>query len=166
MNNQQSLLAEFEYEMANTRRVLARIPVDKKAWKPHEKSMTLGRLTQHVAEIPSWMTMTLNTDVLDFAKYNSPSAEFHTTEELLHQFDDHMKTAVRTLKEATDEHFSKPWTMRNGEEIYFTMPKAAVIRTWVMNHNVHHRAQLGVYLRLLNIPIPGMYGPSADDRGM
>ncbi len=166
MNFQQSLLAEFEYEMANTRRVLARVPTDKKSWKPHDKSMELGRLTQHVAEIPSWMTMTLKTDVLDFAKDNVASPDFHSTEELLSQFDNNLKTAIHTLKEATNEHFSQPWTMRNGEQIYFTMPKAAVIRTWVMNHNIHHRAQLGVYLRLLNIAVPGVYGPSADDSGM
>ena len=166
MNTQQSLLAEFEYEMANTRRVLARIPADKKNWTPHEKSMDLGRLTRHVADIPSWMTMTLKTDELDFSKENVPSPDFHSTDELLAQFDANTKTAIHSLKEASEEHFSQPWTMRNGEQIFFTMPKSAVIRTWVMNHNIHHRAQLGVYLRLLNIPVPGLYGPSADDTGM
>ncbi len=160
-----ALIPEYEMELKNTRKMLERVPMEKADWKPHEKSMSLGRLAIHVAEIPNWMTVTLTTDELDFAKgYTKTKAD--TKEELLKVFDDYAAIAMEDLKKATDETFLGNWTMRNGDHIYFTMPKVVVARSFAMNHLYHHRAQLSVYLRLLDIPVPGMYGPTADEPSM
>lgn len=166
MIQSQVLLVEFQQEAANTRKLLALVPTDNLEYKPHEKSMSLGRLSIHVAEIAGWWKECLINDELDFAKEDFTPKVFETNAALLAYYDDLVSKAETILHEVADEEFSKPWTMRNGEQIYFTMPKAAVVRTWCLNHWYHHRAQLGVYLRLLNIPVPGVYGPSADDHGM
>ncbi len=158
-----ALIPEYEMELKNTRKMLERVPMEKADWKPHEKSMTLGRLATHVAEIPDWMTNTFITDELDFAK-GFTSNKVATTDELLKLFDDCSTRAMKELKNATDEIFLSNWTLRNGDHIYFTMPKAVVARNFAMNHLYHHRAQLSVYLRLLDVAIPGMYGPSADEK--
>lgn len=157
------LIAELQMEAASTAKMLARIPTDKFGWAPHEKSMKMGRLANHVAELPSWITMTMNTEVLDFANWDYKPAVATTAEELVAIHDQHVKEAVACLENATDADFEKMWTMRNGEQIYFTLPKKVVLRTWAFSHQYHHRGQLSVYLRLLDIPVPGMYGPSADD---
>lgn len=162
MKLSQTLLAEFKQEAASTRKLLAIVPFDNPDWKPHEKSMTLRRLSTHIAEITGWWKECLVKDELDFAKSGNPKAPLTSTEELLAFFDDLVVKGEKILNEVAEEEFNKPWTMRNGDQIYFTMPKAAVARTWCMNHLYHHRGQLTVYLRLLNIPIPGMYGPTAD----
>jgi uncharacterized damage-inducible protein DinB len=166
MKQSQILLGEFQQEAANTRKLLALVPMDNLEYKPHEKSMSLGRLSFHVAEITGWWKVFLINNELDFAKGNFTPKVFETNTALLAYYDDLVSKAETILKEVADEEFSKPWTMRNGKQIYFTMHKAAVVRTWCLNHWYHHRAQLGVYLRLLNIPVPGVYGPSADDNGM
>ena len=157
------MLAELQQEGITTRKMLALVPVDKKDWKPHEKSMALGNLSRHVAEIYGWPKETVQDDVLDFSKMDHKPVEITSNEQLLALFDKCMAKAKEILENTPDEEMAKPWTMRNGETIFFTMPKAQVMRTWVLNHSVHHRAQLGVYLRLLDIPIPGSYGPSADE---
>ena len=157
------MLAELQQEGIATRKILALVPIDKKDWKPHEKSMALGSLSRHVAEIYGWPKETIQDDELDFAKMDGNPVEVNSTEELLALFDKCIAKAKEVLEKTPDEEMSKPWTMRQGEMIFFTMPKAQVMRTWVLNHSVHHRAQLGVYLRLLDIPIPGSYGPSADE---
>jgi uncharacterized damage-inducible protein DinB len=159
----QSLLPELKHEIASTRKMLARIPFDKWDWKPHEKSFSLGRLTDHVAELVNWLPFTLSTSELDFAKnpYQSPKSE--SSEQLLANYDRDAAACIAAVEGATDEQFMENWTMRNGDQVFFTMPKAAVIRTWAMNHLVHHRGQLSVYLRLLDVPVPGMYGPTADE---
>lgn len=166
MSLSKSMLAEMQHEAANTRKLLEIVPLEKADFKPHEKSMTLGRLATHIAEITGWWKETLTQDVLDFANMDYKPRELKTTEELLALHDDLVTKATLILSEINDEEFGKMWTMRNGEHIYFTMPKGAVARSWCMNHLYHHRGQLTVYLRLLNVKLPGIYGPTADDQTM
>lgn len=161
-----AFLAELDNEAKVTRTVLERVPADKFDWKPHEKSMTFGRLASHVAEMFGWTKETLKSDVLDFAKMDYKPFEPTTNEELLAFFDDHIAKAKAIIAETSDETFFTNWTMRNGDTEYFTMPKVAVMRSFVMNHIIHHRGQLSVYLRLNDIPVPSMYGPSADEGQM
>lgn len=159
----ESLIAELKQEAANTRKMLERATEKSFAWKPHEKSMTLGGLAQHLAEIPMWVGVSVDQDELDFAKSDYKPKTATTTEELLKTFDENLENAVKSLKNASDEKLMGTWTMRNGEKIYFTMPKTAVVRYFVLNHSIHHRGQLSVYLRLLDVPLPQIYGPTADD---
>jgi uncharacterized damage-inducible protein DinB len=161
MATAQELLNELKQEAAVTRKYLERVPFDKLEYKPHEKSETLGRLAIHVAEIVAWWKACLLSDELDFIDFEPQ--EISTTEQLLAYFDGLLAEAEMVLAEAKPEDFIKEWSMRNGETIYFTLTKKQVLRTFCMNHLIHHRAQLGVYLRLLEIPVPATYGPSADD---
>ncbi len=161
-----AFLAEMDNEAKVARECLARVPADKFEWKPHEKSMTMGRLAVHVAEMFGWTKETLTQDVLDFATADFKPFEPSTTDELLAFFDDHVAKAKEILSSTSDETFFTDWTMRNGEQVYFTMPKVAVMRSFVMNHIIHHRGQLSVYLRLNDIPVPSIYGPSADEGQM
>lgn len=161
-----AFLAELDNEAKVTRSCLERVPADKFDWKPHEKSMTMGRLATHCAEMFGWTKETLKSDVLDFAAFDYKPFEPKSTEELLAFFDDHITKAKQILSETSDETFLTDWTMRNGEQVYFTMPKVAVMRSFVMNHIVHHRGQLSVYLRLNDILVPSIYGPSADEGQM
>jgi uncharacterized damage-inducible protein DinB len=152
--------------MANTRKTLERVPFDKVEWRPHPKSPTLMWLAGHVANIPSWTTITLNQDSLDI---NPPGQERpranapKSLEELLQAFDNNRTTARGVLEKTADAEFMKPWMLLNGGKTVLTMPKIAVLRSFVMNHLIHHRAQLGVYLRLNDVPVPALYGPSADE---
>ena len=166
MKISETFIGELQQEAASTRKLLERVPVDKPDWKPHEKSMKLGNLATHVAELPGWVSVSLDQDELDFAKFDYKPVIAKTTEELLKIFDDNVAKAMNSLNNASNEKFSENWTMRNGEQVYFTLPKAAVVRSFSFNHMYHHRAQLGVYLRLLDIPLPGMYGPTADESVM
>ncbi|GAA4467338.1 hypothetical protein GCM10023189_50870 [Nibrella saemangeumensis] len=158
----QMLMKELEQEAQTTRKMLSRIPDDKYSWQPHEKSMTLQRLATHVAELPEWITIALTTDELDFAKNEYKPETVNNTTELLNYFERALDNGKAHLTQAVDEQLTKPWTMRNGEEVYMTTTKGDMLRM-TYSQIVHHRAQLGVYLRLLNIPIPGSYGPSADE---
>lgn len=161
-----SLIAELEKEAATARKCLERVPAEKFAWKPHEKSMAFGALAVHIAEMFGWTPVTLQQPELDFAKFDYKPYEPATTEDLLEYFDKNYAEALEVLKSTGDETFLENWTMRNGEKVYFTAPKAAVMRGFVMNHIVHHRGQLSVYLRLNDIPVPSIYGPSADEGQM
>jgi uncharacterized damage-inducible protein DinB len=163
MSLNQQLLAELKEEAAATRKLLALVPFEKADFKPHEKSMTLKRLSVHVAEISGWWKECLIHDELDFSKGDFTPKEYASTADILALHDDLVAKAEKILTETPESEFQKPWTMRNGEQIYFTMPKEKVVRTWCMNHLYHHRGQLTVYLRLLNVPLPGTYGPSADN---
>lgn len=163
MSLAKTLWAELQQEAVATRKLLALFPMDQADYKPHPKSMSLKRLAAHVVEIHGWWKECLIQDELDFAKGDYTPREFASVEELLAWFDDLIQKAGQILSNASDEDFAKDWTMRSGDTIYFTQSKATVVRTWCLNHLYHHRAQLQVYLRLLNIPVPGMYGPSADD---
>lgn len=154
---------ELEKEAATTRKMLACVPDDKYDWKPHEKSMTIKRLATHIAELPSWIDMTLNTDELDFANNPYKPVDINNTAELLQYFEKNVEEGRQKLAEVKDDAIlQKPWTLRNGETIYSVEPKLDVLRM-AFSQIIHHRAQLGVFLRLLNIPIPGSYGPSADE---
>lgn len=159
----QSLLMELKEESKATRAILERVPFENPAYKPHEKSMELLKLAVHVAEMGDWVGTTLDTDVLDFSKEEYKPFVPKDSADLVNYFDNCQAKAVKSLENAKEEDFMKDWTMRDGEKIYLTMPKAAVIRSFCMNHLIHHRAQLGVYLRLNNIPLPGSYGPTADE---
>lgn len=163
MSISETLLGEMEYEAATTRKLLERIPAEKFGWKPHEKSMGMAQLASHIAEMFGWTPMTLNQPELDFAKFDYKPYVPATSEDLLEFFDKNVAEATTTLKNTSDEIFFESWSMRNGDEIYFTMPKAATMRSFIMNHIVHHRGQLSVYLRLNDIPVPSIYGPSADE---
>ncbi len=163
------LLPEFDHEMANTRKTLERIPDAKFGWKPHPKSSPMGQLASHLANIPSWVETTIEHDSMDVAGpdgkgLQTPQAK--STRELLEIFDKNVKAALATLAKTKDDHLMKPWSLLNGKKTVFTMPRVAVLRSFIMNHNVHHRAQLGVYLRLNDLPVPAIYGPSADEAGM
>jgi uncharacterized damage-inducible protein DinB len=165
----QSLLPEFDQEMANTRKTLERVPEDKFGWKPHEKSMALGRLTGHIAEMPGWAVMTLEKDSLDVAPAGQApqqGAIAKSRREALEMFDKNVATARTAIASASDDHLMKPWTLLMAGRTIFSMPRIAVLRSMVMNHIIHHRAQLGVYLRLNNVPVPSIYGPSADEGKM
>lgn len=164
MSIAQSLLPEFDFEMAAARKVLERVPGDDLGWKPHEKSMTMGRLATHVAEVPGWVISTFTSDSLDLAgDGGSRPAPPTDPEGILALFDRLVAAGREALAGASDEDMAKPWSLMMGEQVFFTMPKAEVYRRWVINHLIHHRAQLGVYLRLNDIPVPGIYGPSADE---
>jgi len=165
-NLSSALIGEFEQEAKTARACLERVPADKFNWKPHEKSMEFGRLASHIAEMFAWTPPTLQQPELDFAKMDYKPFEPKTTDELLEFFDKNVAEAIDVLRNTPDETFFEDWTMRNGEQVYFTMPKAAVMRSFVMNHIVHHRGQLSVYLRLNDIPVPAIYGPSADEGKM
>jgi uncharacterized damage-inducible protein DinB len=160
-----ALIPEFEHEMANTRKTLERVPEDKLAWKPHDRSMSLGHLARHLAEIPSWTGPTIEQDSLDMAGYKQP-AEPKSRKEILDAFDQNVKAARAALDKLQDAWLGKPWTLKSGEQVYFSLPKGGVLRGFVFSHIIHHRAQLGVYLRLLNVPVPSIYGPSADEQNM
>lgn len=156
------LLNELEQEARTTRKMLERIPDDKYDWQPHPKSMTIEQLATHIAELPAWVTMTLNTDELDFAVNEYQPTHVGSTAELLDFYERSLADGRNALRIATDEQLEPMWTLRNGDEIYSRATRGEFIRT-TYSQIVHHRAQLGVYLRLLNIPIPGSYGPSADE---
>lgn len=162
MTLSEMLLPEFDMEMANTRKLLERVPDGKFDYKPHPKSMTLGRLASHVAEMPSWATMTFKVETLTFDSSFKPFLA-SSTKELLETFDKHVAEGHEAIAAASDEDYWKTWRLVfNGKEM-MAMPRAQVMRSMVMNHLIHHRAQLGVYLRLNDVPIVGMYGASADE---
>ncbi len=160
-----ALLPEFDHEMANTRRTLERVPENKLGWKPHEKSMTMGRLTGHLAELPSWGVYTIQNEFVDLAQPGRGLVA-SSRKGALETFDQNVAEARKAIANASDEHLMKPWTLRKGEQVIFTLPRIAVLRAMVLNHSIHHRAQLGVYLRLNDVPVPSIYGPSADEGGM
>ncbi len=165
----ESMLPEFDHEMAGTRKTLERVPEDKFGWKPHEKSFSMGNLAGHLANMPTWTVFTIDTDELDIAPPGAPPYREEpprSSKELLEKFDKNVAEARAALAAASDEHLLKPWSLLSGGNVVLTMPRVAVLRSFIMNHNIHHRAQLGVYLRLNDIPVPSLYGPSADEAGM
>ncbi len=161
-----ALLPEFDHEMANTRRTLERVPENRFDWRPHQKSMTMGRLSGHLAELPFWGVMTLQRDFIDLAHPEGQALVATSRAQALEAFDKNVGASRAAIAAASDEQLMKPWTLRMGEKVIFTLPRIAVLRAMVMNHMIHHRAQLGVYLRLNDVPVPSIYGPSADEGGM
>ena len=169
MSLSDALLPEFDHEMANTRKSLERVPEDKLDWKPHTKSMTLGHLAGHLAEIPTWGATTVNKESFDVAPPDGPSHEpfeAKSVAEALERFDKNVAAARAAIEGASDETLLRPWSLLHGGNTVFTLPRIAVLRSFVMSHSIHHRAQLGVYLRLNDVPVPAIYGPSADESGM
>ncbi|CAN5509613.1 hypothetical protein BH10BAC2_BH10BAC2_37240 [soil metagenome] len=156
------LLKEMEEEAVTTRKMLLRVPADKFGWKPHERSMAISNLTVHIAELPSWVAMTLNTNELNFEGMDYTPTPVSSAEELLAIFEKSFAEGKAALEKASEDDLLPDWTLRTGDNIHSVRTKYEVIRMSFCQ-TVHHRAQLGVYLRLLNIPIPGSYGPSADE---
>jgi uncharacterized damage-inducible protein DinB len=161
MSLSDTLLPEFDQEMASTRRLLERVPSDKAEWKPHPKSFALGHLAQLVSWMPAWITNTLTADSLDLATASGYSVE--TTETLLRGFDENVRGAREAIQRAKDSDAATPWSLKRGGQVLFTAPRNSVVRTHI-THLSHHRGQLTVYLRLLDVPIPSIYGPTADER--
>lgn len=162
----QSLLGEFDHEMANARKTIERVPDEKFDWKPHPKSMTMGALAAHIAIISDWaksIVETPNFDVQppDGQPWRPP--ELKTCAEVLTFFDQGVPKARAAIAAASDQSMMTPWSLLSGGKPVFTMPRVAVLRSFVMNHMIHHRAQLGVYLRINDVPLPALYGPSADE---
>jgi len=159
-------LPEFDYEMVAARKTLERIPEDKLSWKPHEKSMPLGRLAGHIAELAGWAVPTIDQDSLDFMPPGQPPYEptiATSRKQVLEIFDKNREQSRRAIAGASDEHLMKSWSLLRGGQTLMTMPRVSVLRSFCINHIIHHRAQLGVYLRLNDIPVPSVYGPSADE---
>jgi uncharacterized damage-inducible protein DinB len=161
MSIAETLLPEFEQEMASTRRLLERVPSDKGSWKPHPKSFALGHLAQLVSWMPGWIGSTLRQTELNLA--TAPGYSYETTEKLLAIFDQGVRETRDALKAARDADFAVMWSMKHGDRVLFSAPRAVVVRNHI-SHLVHHRGQLTVYLRLVDVPIPSIYGPTADEK--
>ena len=157
-----ALLPEFDHEMTTTRKVLERVPEDRFDWKPHTKSFSLGALAAHVAALPTWGAEALTKSELEIAGSQPPTAP-PSKADLLGTFDTNVAATRSALAGKTDGELLAVWTLKRGGKALFSMPKANVLRSWVLNHLVHHRRQLSVYLRLLDVPVPSIYGPSADE---
>ncbi|HUJ51160.1 MAG TPA: DinB family protein [Bryobacteraceae bacterium] len=160
-----ALLPEFDHEMTNTRKMLERIPDGKLGWKPHAKSMPLGRLADHIAQMVGWIPDSMQKDVNDMAGYRPPP-EPAKAQEILEKFDRNRDAARKALLATPDQAFWRQWKLTSGDKVLFEMPRIAMYRALIMNHIIHHRAQLGVYLRLNDVAVPGMYGPSADEANL
>lgn len=164
MKYQQMFAEELRHEAATLRKFLQRVPDDKFDWQPHPKSMTMEHLCNHLVDIAGWPAFMLNTQELDFSKpYENPSCK--NAQQLVQKMDENASDSVNRLTQATDEEFGQHWVMRMGEQVIADLPKSLFIRH-ALSQLIHHRAQLGLYLRLLEVPIPGSYGPSADEQGM
>ncbi len=162
MTQLEALIGELEQEAVTTRNMLSVVPSEKFDWQPHQKSMTLKRLATHIAELPTWIKMTVTTDELDFENNPYQARDVKDTKQLLAYFEESLEEGRKYLAIAREDQLDKPWTLRSGKTIYSTEPKRNVLRM-AFSQVIHHRAQLGVFLRLLNVPIPGSYGPSADE---
>ena len=161
MSISETILPEFDLEMTTTRKVLERVPTEKGQWKPHPKSFSIGHLAQLVATMPGWLTRTVLDREINLA--SGGGYTYEKTEDLLKAFDKHVSEARKAIAGAKDQDFTVPWSLKHGEHVIFTLPRGAVLRSTI-NHLVHHRGQLTVYLRLLDIPVPSIYGPTADER--
>ena len=163
----QGLLMEFEHEMVGTRKTLERVPFDKADWRPHPRSWPLASLATHVARLPGWAKETLTQDELDMATGSQDWKQIAGSHaELMALFEKSVTAGRAAIEGTSDAAFMQPWSLKSGANVIFTMPKIAVLRGFVLSHLIHHRAQLGVYLRLLDVPVPALYGPSADEQGM
>jgi uncharacterized damage-inducible protein DinB len=165
MSLAQSLLPEFDHEMKITRRLLERVPEDRATWKPHQKSMSLEQLAMHIANLPSWITRGLMLTEFDLNPPGGiPARRFESTAQLLATFDANVAEARAAIEGAGATDLTATWTLKNAGQVAMTMPRATIVRSWAMNHIVHHRGQLSVYLRLNDVPLPMIYGPSADTK--
>jgi uncharacterized damage-inducible protein DinB len=160
-----AFLPEYDHEMGTARRLLERVPEADLGWKPHEKSFSLGQLASHIANIPHWLDATFDLTVFDVASLGEDARPKQPTSvaAILTAFDDNVKRGRQKIDAQTDATMLVQWTMKQGDQEILTMPRISVLRTFIMNHLIHHRGQLSVYLRLRNVPVPAMYGPSADE---
>jgi len=165
MQISKSLIAEFDHEIIAMRKHLERVPEDRLSWKPHDKSMSMGQLAMHIASIPGWTEDTVKKDEM-VIKMPIKYEAVKSVSEMMETYDKNIAGARRILAETDDENFMTPWSMVMDGKKVMTLPKIAVVRSFLLSHLYHHRAQLGVYLRLNNIPVPATYGPSADEQGM
>ena len=168
MSIAESLLPEYDHELATTRRILERVPESEFDWKPHPKSMTLGQLAGHIASLPFWCSATLDAAFYDLAASQDKDARLESPpsrEALLKEFDAKVAKARASLARATDAEMTAPWSLKHGAHEIFTMPRLSAVRSFVLNHLIHHRGQLSVYLRLKDVPLPPIYGPTADEQG-
>lgn len=164
MNNIAERMArEFAHESTTTRKLLERLPEDKLSWKPHEKSMTLGRLASHLVEIPEWGDTIINNESFDMAAGDYKPKDFSSKQELLEAFDKNIEAFQKVMSGQEDEHLAKTWKLLAGDHVAVEMPRAGCLRGFILSHTVHHRGQLSVYLRENDVPIPSIYGPSADE---
>ena len=161
----QTILPEFDHEMANTRKSLERIPDAKLDWTPHQKSMSMGKLATHMATLTQWTDAVMNQDSFDVTNA-PPQPPLKSSKEILDAFDKNTALARKAIAGSTDEQLMKPWSLMKDGKAIFTLPRIGVVRSFILNHTIHHRAQLGVYLRLNDIPVPSIYGPSADEGNM
>jgi len=165
------MLAEFAQEMATTRKMLEILPEKHLGWKPHPKSLSLGRLASHIAEMPAFASKALSTEVFDIDPASGKPLSYKpldlkTVKEILEAFDKNVADASAAMKTAKDDQLLKTWTLQAHGKTVFTMPRIAVLRVMVFSHVFHHRGQLSVYLRLKDVPLPSVYGPTADSKGM
>lgn len=163
MSIAEAMIGEFTHESVNTRKMLERLPEDKIAWKPHEKSMTLGRLATHLAEIPEWADTIVNHESFDMAAADYVPKEFSSKQELLGLFDKNVESFKEILGGQSDEDLFKNWKLMQGDQVAVEMPRVACVRGFILSHTIHHRGQLSVYLRENDVPLPALYGPSADE---
>jgi uncharacterized damage-inducible protein DinB len=160
----ESFLSELKEEEKSTKKLLERIPAEHLSWKPHEKSFPLSRLASHIAELPGWISAILDYDELDFGKSDFKPPVISTPDDILKLHNENIGRAIKSLENAKDEDFSKMWTLKNNDKVFFTRPKDVVLKNFAYSHLYHHRGQLTVYLRLLDIPLPSVYGPTADEK--
>jgi uncharacterized damage-inducible protein DinB len=160
-----ALLPEFDHEMTTTRKLLERVPDDRLAWKPHDKSMSIGALATHLSTLPWWGEMTITRPEFDVASIG-PQAEATSRAQILETFDRHVAATRAAISASSDAELMAPWALKREGHTIFSMPRAAAWRSFVLSHVVHHRGQLSVYLRLLDVPVPSIYGPSADEGGL
>ena len=160
-----ALLPEFDHEMGTTRRLLACAPMGDREWKPHAKSMSVGELVRHLTEIPGWVSAIIAADSYDLdANADAPKKVYSSTDEAMKDFDAGVAKARAAIDEKSDAEWKQTWTLRKGGKEILSMPKSGVVRTLLMNHMIHHRGQLSVYVRLKDVPVPSIYGPSADEK--
>jgi uncharacterized damage-inducible protein DinB len=159
----EGMMKELEHEGNQTKRILERIPIDKFSWKPHQKSKEIGQLGIHVAQIPTWGSRILTTPEFNLATFKREMPQINSTDDLVKLSTHSVQQAIADLQKATDEDMLAMWTLRMGDHVVFSLPRVAAIRSMCISHLIHHRGQLSVYLRLLDVPVPGIYGPSADE---
>ena len=164
MNLKEQFTQELTIEASMTRNMLAKVPSGRADYKPHAKSMSLARLATHIAESPGWVNMIVENAFWDIDQHEYKPGKCSSAEELLQLYETTITSALSALAVSSDDELQQVWSLRKGDHVFTEMPRHIAIRNYVLNHQVHHRAQLGVYLRLLDIPIPGMYGPSADEK--
>ena len=164
MREREAFIVEFDHEMAATRRVLERVPDDAFEWTPHERSFSLGGLASHLAQLPHWGSQILDAEMYDLAGATGQSTPKGSRAEVLETFDRHVAEVRRALVAGSDAELAAPWTLKRGPHVVLTMPRIAALRRFLLHHVIHHRGQMTVYLRLREVPVPPLYGPTADER--